>query len=301
MSFKTYVLLEHMHPTSNNIFIRINKDQRQPVNKLRDYRPYMKVSFTDENGKNKTIRYKSTTDEIYQDAQIKAGIPANEKFTQNEYKDLEFKYGVKMTNNETVQNYIETYPGCFGFKGRCNDVRGAEYKIYDKGDEIKLSNEFAKKKVQAGAKIFAMDLEASQNELYKIYGSSYKPSDDAGENQAILIKYLDTSDEAVDDILREDETRDDEITVLVGKLLTSGIISFDQTQGKVSKKKGSAWIDVKSISNEYSPMERKRIFAEFLGTDSGQPLLEELKNELKAGDKEAKVATKAGAKGGDKK
>jgi hypothetical protein len=280
MSFKTYVLLEHMNPTSNNIYIRINKDQRQPVNKLRDYRPFMQVSFTDDTGKNRTIRYKSTTNEIYQDEQIKLGIPANEKFRQNEYRDLDFRNGVLMTNNETVQKYLEAYPGFSGFKGRCNDVRGAEYKLYDKANEIKVSNDFAKKKVEAGVKIFAMDLEQSQNELYKIYGSSYKPSDDVNENQATLIKYLDTSDEAVDDILSETETVDDEITVLVGKLLTNGIISFDQTPGKVSKKKGSGWIDVKSISNEYTPIERKRMFAEFLATDSGRPLLDELKGEL---------------------
>lgn len=293
MSFKTYVLLEHMNPTSNNIYIRINKDQRQPIDKLRDYRPYMQVSFTDESGKNKTIRYKSTTDEIYQDAQIKAGILANEKFRQNEYKDLEFKNGVLMTGNETVQNYLEAYPGFYGFKGRCNDVRGAEYKVYDKVGELKISNEFAKKKVQAGAKIFAMDLEQSQNELYKIYGSSFTPSNELAENQATLIKYLDTTDEAVDEILSEIETRDDEITVLVGKLLTNGVISFDQNQGKVSKKKGSGWIDVKSISVEFTPSERKRIFAEFLATDSGRPLLEELKAELQSED-ENEPAKKSG-------
>lgn len=294
MSFKTYVLLEHMHPTSNNIFIRVNKDQRQPVNKLRDYRPYMKVSFTDENGKNRTIRYKNTTSEIYQDEQIKLGILANDKFNQSEYRDLEFRNGVLMTNNDTIQNYLETYPGFEGFKGRCNDVKRPEYKLYDKVGEIKTSNEFAKKKIEAGAKIFAMDLEQTQDALYKVYGASFIPSNDVNENQATLIKYLDTTDEAVDDILKEDETRDDEITVLVGKLLTNGIISFDQSPGKVSKKKGTGWIDIKSISNEYAPMERKRIFAEFLASDAGQPLLAELKETIQPEVSEESVAKKSG-------
>ena len=285
--YKTYVLLEHMNPTSKNIYIRINKDQRQPVNKLRDYRPFMQVSFTDETNKNRTIRYKSTTNEIYQDEQIKLGIPANEKFRQNEYRDLDFRNGVLMTSNETVQKYLEAYPGFSGFKGRCNDVRGAEYKLYDKVGEMKVSNEFAKSKIEAGAKIFAMDLEQTQRELYKVYGASYVPSDDVDENHSILIKYLDTSDEAVEDILKESETKDDEITILVGKLLTNGIISFDQTPNKVSKKKGSGWIDIKSLSSEYAPNERKRMFAEFLASDAGLPLLEELKGELNSGNTEA--------------
>ena len=294
MSFKTYVLLEHMHPTSNNIFIRVNKDQRQPVNKLRDYRPYMQISFTDETGKNRTIRYKNTTSEIYQDEQIKLGILANEKFRQNEYKDLEFRNGVLMTDNETVQKYLETYPGFAEFKGKSNDVKRREYKLYDKVNEVKVSNEFAKKKIDAGAKIFAMDLEQTQDALYKVYGASFIPSNDVNENQATLIKYLDTTDDAVDDILKEDETRDDEITVLVGKLLTNGIISFDQSPNKVSKKKGTGWIDIKSISNEYAPMERKRIFAEFLASDSGQPLLAELKEVIKIDGGEESNVKKSG-------
>jgi hypothetical protein len=287
-AFKTYVLLEHMHPSSKNMFIRINKDQRQPINKLRDYRPYMKVSFTDESGKNRTIRYKNTTSEIYQDEQIKLGILANEKFNQNEYRDLEFRNGVKFTDNETIQKYFETYPGIKGFKGRCNDVRGAEFEVYDKASETKLSNELAKKQVEAGAKIFAMDLEATQSALYRIFGSSYVPSDDAEENHSTLIEYLNSTDEAAGEILKENVNRDDEITILVGKLLTDGVISFDQKANQVSKKKGSTWIDVKAISNEYSPIERKRIFAEFLASDAGQPLLEEFKNEYKTGGSEVK-------------
>ena len=285
--FKTYVLLEHMHPTSSNMFIRINKDQRQPINKLRDYRPYMQTSFTDKDGKNRTIRYKATTSEIYQDEQIKLGILANEKFRQDEYRDLEFKNGVLITSNKTVQAYLEAYPGFEGFEGRSADVKRKEYKLYDKASEVKLSNELSKKKVQAGAKIFAMDLEETQAMLYRVFGSTYVPSTDVEENQVVLIDHLDSSDEAIDDILKADTNRDDEITILIGKLLTNGIISFDQSKNQVSKKKGSGWIDVKSISNEHTPAERKRLFAEFLASDAGQPLLEELKNELK-GDSEVK-------------
>lgn len=63
--FKTYVLLDHMNPSNTSIYRRINKNQRQLMNKLPKYRPYMQVTFTDKDGNNKTIRYKSTTNEIH--------------------------------------------------------------------------------------------------------------------------------------------------------------------------------------------------------------------------------------------
>lgn len=279
--FKTYVLLDHMNPSNTSIYRRINKNQRQLMNKLPKYRPYMQVTFTDKDGNNKTIRYKSTTNEIYQDAQIKAGILANEKFRSQEYRDLEFTNSVITTNKPTVQKYLETYPGFAGFEGSCADVKRQEYTLYDKANEIKTSNATTKKRLEAGNKIFSLDLDGTKELLYRIYGSSYVPSEIVDDNHAALIEYLDGSDDAIEDILKETVNSDDEATILIGKLLTADLISFDALKGQVAKKKGKDWIPVKAISNEYSFDERKRHLGEFLTSDAGKTLWDDLEKDLK--------------------
>ena len=110
MSVKTYILLEHTN-SSANVYVQVNKDQRVRLLKRPIDHAYGQITFTDRDGKNRTIRYKSQTDEIYQDKQIKElMIPANEKFTQSERDALCFRDGVLITDIPTTQNYLDTSP-----------------------------------------------------------------------------------------------------------------------------------------------------------------------------------------------
>lgn len=296
MASKTYVLLDHMNPTSGNLFVRTTKTSRQVQNKLPWYRPYLKVTFTDDKGINKTIRYKSTTNVIYQDEQMKAGIPANEKFRTQEYRALEFRHSVLTTDDATIQAYLEAYPGFDGFKGKCADVRKPEYTIYDKKAETKVQNDLIFQRIQAGTKIFDMNLEETKNILYRIYGTSYVPSEDIQDNRAVLINFLDETEEGIALFLDEKETEDDKITILVGKLLTAEILSFDKNMGQVSRRVGDVWNDVLPVSAEHDLPERKRLFSIFLNSDEGKLLKDDLTNDLKKYNAAKKAAEKAASK-----
>ena len=293
MSIKTYVLLEHMNPTSNNLFIRTSKTSRQVQNKLPWYRPYLKVTFTDEKGQNKTIRFKSTSNTIFQDEQMKAGIPANEKFRTQEYRALEFRHSVLTTDDQTIQAYLEAYPGFDGFKGKCADVRRPEYTIYDKKAETKSQNTLIQKRIQAGTRIFEMDLEETKNILYRIYGTSYVPSEDIEDNRAVLIEFLDETEEGISLFLEKGESENDNMTILIGKLLTADILSFDKNMGQVSRKVLDQWVDALPVSAEHELPERKRLFAVFLGSEEGQLLRNDLSSDLKKYNETKKEADKA--------
>lgn len=296
MSSKTYVLLDHMNPSSSNLFVRTSKTSRQVQNKLPWYRPYLKVTFTDEKGINKTIRYKSTTNAILQDEQMKAGIPANEKVTTQEYRALEFRHSILTTDDQTIQAYLEAYPGFDGFKGKCTDVTRPEYTIYDKKAETKVQNDLIFQRIQAGTKIFDMNLEETKNILYRIYGTSYVPSEDIQDNRAVLINFLDETEEGIALFLDEKETEDDKITILVGKLLTAEILSFDKNMGQVSRRVGDVWNDVLPVSAEHDLPERKRLFSIFLNSDEGKLLKDDLTNDLKKYNVAKKAAEKAASK-----
>ena len=87
-------------------------------------------------------------------------------------------------------------------------------------------------------------------------------------------------------------TIDDKTTILIGSLLNAGLISFDATEGKISKKdKDGKWIVVREMSDEYSMEERKRLFSDFLNTDDGKALKTDLEKDLKAFEKAVKKTT----------
>lgn len=288
MAIKTYVLLEHMNPSNASIFRRVNKTQRQQLDKLPVYRPYLQVNaYIAKEKKNKTIRYKESADSIYQDEQIKQGIPANERFTTTERALPTFRNSVLVTKDETLQTYLEAYPGFEGNENTSPVVRRKEYRLYDKSADTKRENSEMRDRIKAANKIMEMDLEATKEMLYRFYGSSYQPSDDLDENVNILIKELDENDQAIPEILKEAVTTDDAATILIGKALSAGILSFTEKEGQVSKKKGQKWIDVRAISNEYPLEERKRHFAEFITSDAGKTLWDDIEKDVaKAGKAE---------------
>lgn len=313
MAFKTYVLLEHLLPTAN-YYVQINKEQKARLNTIPQWQPYLQVTFLDESeqvidydpasktygekipnpkkGQNRTIRLKLNSNTPYQDEQIeKEKIPANEKFQLEEYSAATFIHNTLSTTNPAVQRYLEVYPAFEGFKGRCANVKGAAYKIYDPEVEIESENKMFLDRLAAANKIAGLELKDAQDLLLRIYGTFYKVPDSKSACQNALVSYMDSSDEALADILKTDTNLDDEVTILLGRLVSQGKLSFDAVAGQVCKKKGNDWIELKAIGNDYTPLERQRYFSEFLTSQAGKLLLDDLRAE--AADKPATKSKKA--------
>jgi len=313
MALKTYVLLEHLHPTAQ-IYQQVNKDQRVRLNTLPQWEPNLQMTFLDmadevtdydpksktfgkkipneKKGQNRTIRLKLNSNTPYQDEQIeKEKIPANEKFTQMEYDARKFRHNTLTTDNPVVQRFLEVSPWMEGFKGTCPEVPRPCFKLYDKNVEIVSENRSFKDRLKAANKIADLDLEKAQEMLIRIFGTFYTVPDTLEEAQNALVNFMDEGDEAMDEILKEDTTLDDEVQIILGKLVSAGILSFDAVQGQVCKKKGDNWIELKAIGNEYTPMERQRYFIEFLTSPAGKLLLDDLRKDATKKVKEKELVS----------
>lgn len=288
MALKTYVLLPHTKPTAP-IYQRVNKDQRVRLDKRPVDHAYIKQTFTTPEGKNRTARLKLSCDTIWQDEQIKpeVGIPANEPFTQQERDAVKFVYEILMTNNETVQNYLENIPQYDkwwkkdekGWKGYSDEK--PLYTLLDKEVEAKVTNEQFKKRLKAANKIEAIkDVKEGQDLMIRLNGSFFEPPENIIDIQNALIEFIDDANDAMlDNLLKEETTVDEQTTILIGRAISMGVLSFDAIKNQVSKKVNDAWSPVKMISDEYSPEERKRYFAEFLTSENGKLLMEDLKKD----------------------
>lgn len=308
METKTYVMLDSMD-ASAPIYQTMPGGKRSLIKKRPFYRPLLQVTFTGEDGKNRTIRYKKNSNSIFQDDQIKEGILANERFTSSERNDAYFRHGTLTTKLPQLQKFLENHPENENFSGICDGVTKA-FKLMDKAVEAKVTNADLKKRAKAAVKIFDFDLVGAQEMLIRLYGAYFKTPTEAdftgteeekiasatAECQNMLIEFLDNSEEeGVDAILKEDEKLnvDEKTTVLIGKLLNADLLSFSATEGKISKKdKSGKWIEVRDMSNEYSMDEKKRLFSDFLNSDAGKDLKEDLENDLKGLDKKPKTESK---------
>lgn len=280
MELRTYVLEEHMQPTAP-IYVHVAKGKRMRIDKIPLWEPYLQYTFTDKEGKNKTTRLKLNSDSIYQDEQIKSGILANERFTTAERNSRKFRNGVLLTGIPIVQKFLEEgCPHFSGFEGICQEVSTKTFRRYDKSVEVKSTNKAFKDNLAAANKIAGLDLKGAQDLLLKIFGFHYTVPDDLDEAQNALVEYMNGSDEAVQEIISETVTVDQEIKILLGKLMNAKKISFDAIEGQVAKKKNEEWIPLKSIGLDYSVAEKERIFSEFLSTPSGLTILADLKNEV---------------------
>jgi hypothetical protein len=282
---KTYVLLPHTQPSAP-IYIQSGNKSKVRINQLPNWQTLLKYTFTDLKGKNKTIRLKLNTNSIWQEEQVKDGVPANAKFTDAERRATEFINGTLTTNNPTVQSFLENCPHYDGFKGKSFSVKKKYFTLYDKEAEIENDNKLFKLRLKAANKIEALNLEEAQNLLITLHGSFFKVPNKLSLCQNLLVSYMDSSDKAVEDILRESNTIDDEITVLIGRLLEADHLSFTAVENQVAKKKAGKFVGIKALSSkEYSLEQRKEMFKDFLLTDSGKPLLEDLRKDLKSFDK----------------
>lgn len=281
MALKTYILLDHLKPDAP-IYQRINATQRTKLDKLPYWRPYLQVTFADKEGKNKTIRLKLNSNSVFQDVQIKDGIPANEPFTVAEREAAVFKYNVLMTNHEIVQTFLEENPSFEGFDGYCPDIKQPSYKLHDAGKTIESDNDDFLRRLAAANKVASLDLKGAQDLLIRIFGVSYIPPKGIKAAQNILVKYIDDAgDNGMAEIMKEDTNLDEETKILIGRLIAAKVLSFDAVEGQVAKKdKDGKWINLKAISSEYTLAERQRYFMEFITAADGKLLLQDLQNEL---------------------
>lgn len=302
MPVKTYVLLPHTR-SAVPAYQRVNKDQRIQLNKRPVDHAYRKLTFTTPDGKNRTARLKLNCNTIWQDEQMKPdiGIPANEPFTQQEHDAVKFVYEILMTNNKTVQTYLESIPQYDKWWEKKEGVEWNGYSdekplytLLDKDVEAKTTNEEFKKRLKAANKIAEIeDLKEMQDLMIRLNGSFFTPPDNLIDCQNALIEFVDDADDAMlDALLKEDKdvSIDEKVTILIGRAINEGIISFEAVANQVSKKKGEGWISVKEISSEYSVDERKRYFAEFLISEDGKLLRSDLEKEVeKKETKESKT------------
>lgn len=293
---KIYVLLPHTKPTAE-IYQRIDKNQRVRLDKRPNDSAYKKLTFTTNDGKNRTARLKLNANTIWLDEQIKpeVGIGANEPFTPAEWKAVEFNYEICVAKVPIVSEYLESIPQFAGWWEKNPNGYSEEkalYTLLDKETDAKNLNEDTKRRVKAASKVIDIeDLQEAQDLMIRLNGSFFTPPDNLVGCQNLLIEYVEDADDAMLDKLLKDEkevSEDEKVTVLLGRAINQGIISFDAVPNQVSKKKGDGWISVKEISSEHSIEERKRYFTEFLTSESGKLLLEDLEKEVKK-DTETKV------------
>lgn len=289
---KTYVLLPHTKPTAP-IFQRFNKDQRQRLDKRPNDSAYLKLTFTTNDGKNRTARLKLNTNTIWQDEQIKPdiGIGANEPFTPAERKAVEFNYELCIAKVPIVSDYLESIPQFAGWWDKNPKGYSDEkplYTLLDKESEARITNEDTKRRAKAVLKVMDMeDLTEIQDLMIRVNGSFFTPPDNVIDCQNALVEYIDdANDEMLDKLLTDEETPDEKVTILIGRAINEGVISFDAVANQVSKKKGEGWVSVKEIASSYPVEERKRYFAEFLTSPDGKLLLADLEKEV--GKKETK-------------
>lgn len=287
---KTYVLLESMDANAP-IFLQTPEGRRSQIKKIPRHRPYLQVTFQDENGESKTIRYKEACNTILLEEQVdKFKIPANAKFTQTERDAPYFKFGILTTNKKNLQQFLESHPEFDGFKGYCDVVKSPKFRLLDEKKEEQVKNTDIKKRINAGYKIINMNLEDAQELLIRINGSHFEVPDDLATCQNMLTDFLDdTNERGLDEILKEKPTSDDAMKVLVGKLINAKLLEFD-AEGEVKKQSsdGSKFVVVKSYPSQYPIDEKVQMFSLFLNTDEGKNLKEDLKKDLEKFEKAKK-------------
>lgn len=286
---KIYQLLEHTKPSAP-IFQRVNKDQRLRIDKRPNDAAYLKQTFTTQDGKNRTARLKLNCDTIWQDEQIKpeVGIGANEPFTTQERKAVEFINEICIARVPIVAEYLESIPQFEGWKKKNPNGFSEEtalYKLLDKDSEAKASNEDIKKRIKAASKVADLtELKEAQDLIIRLNGTHFTPPEDLVAVQNLLFDFVDDADDAMLDAVLKSEkdiTQDEKVNVLITRAVNEKKLSFSEVPNQVARKVGNKWVNVKEISNEHSLEERTRYFAEFLTSDSGKLLLADIEKDVK--------------------
>lgn len=299
MAIKTYVLLDTMDANAP-VFQKLPNGERVQVKKIPLHAPTLRQEFYDKEGNAKVIRYKSHSKFIDQDKQIKEeNIPANSKFTREEMDSRKFRFGICATGKVRLQEFLEAHPEFEGFSGTCDSIRTPKYKLLDKVGESKIKNDGTRLMVKAVNKVLTLSLEDAQAMLIRLNGSffetpnvnQYEGTDEekreaaTNECQNMLINFINDSEseKALNAVLKEDSenTVDEKTTILIGSLINAKLLSFNEVEGAISKFSNGKWVTVREISTEYPTEERQRLFNNFLNSNEGKPLKQDLEKDLK--------------------
>ncbi len=296
---KIYHLIDNGNSSVEH-YQRVSKNQRVRVGNRKNDRPALQITFTDESGTNRTIRFKLNCNTPYQDEQIeKHKIPANERFTDAERAALWIRGGVLVAKNPIAQQFLDIHPQNGNFKGSCPDIPGPLFVEY-KPEEKTLKNVTAfKRRLQAANKIAELSLEEAQGMLVRLNGTFYKAPDKLNDCIDVLVDYLDECDEdGIEDILRDGVSLEDEITILINKATGNGVLSFNEVgmENFVVKKQAGRTIPLKEISKNLPEQERRRLFSEFLASNDGTLHLEDLRKIVNAKDENVKDDNEDGQK-----
>lgn len=282
---KIYHLVNKGNSTSAEIYTRIDRTRRVRSEDQPMYRPLMQVTYTDEKGESKTMRFKMNCPTFDQHEQIeKYKILANERFTDAERNALKFYNGALYTKNKNVQNFLDNHPENVNFKGECPDIKGPKFLEYDpvavKRNDLANFN----RRHDAYTKIRNMDLEEAQGMLIKLFGVGTKVPGELGDCILTLVDFLDAEDNdlVLDAILASGRTLEEDVTILIGILNQKGIISFDEVPNFVVKNKLGKIMPLKEISSSLPKEERTRFLIQFLCSPDGSLTLNDLRNELKS-------------------
>lgn len=292
---KIYHLIDN-GKSSIEHYQRISKHQRVRLGVRKNDRPYLKITCTEADEVNRTLRFKLNCNSIDQAEQIeKYKIPANEKFSDAERGMLQFKNGVLVVTNKIAQQFLDRHPQNERFNGECPDVTQKLFREFVPEEKTKNEVNAFRRRLDAANKVASVSLEEGQALLIRLHGSFYKAPDDINDVIAALVAYLDEADDkGVEEVLRDGKTLQDEITILIGKALQKEVLSFEEAgmENFVVKKKGGQIIPLKEISATLGLQERKRLFAEFLASNDGVLHLEDLRKEVGATEENKKETKK---------
>jgi hypothetical protein len=237
------------------------------------------------------LRLKLNCDSIYQDEQIKEfNIPANEKFSRAEYASVRFVNGVLTTGIPIVQQFLESHPQFVEFDGISGEGLKKCFKVDDTPAKIKSANRGFKQKVSAGVIISKCNLSEAQSLLKLINGSASDVPNDIDEAQLELADLVERSDEALNKVLSYGDSGgfndDDEVKLLIARLLEQKKLSFDVVTDFVCKRRDDTWIPVKQVSSDMAYDARVQIFADFLLSKNGVLLRDDLEEMVEVKEQE---------------
>lgn len=274
-----FVLLDHMHDDVP-VYRRIGNNQKVKIDKRKSFSIPLRMTFSDESGRFVTIRYKMGASSIYQDKQIKEdNIPANEPFTQLERKMRYFNYGTNIVTDPLFLEYLLATPYNKGFKGFSQTVPKPAFELYDPEREKSEEYDAIEIRLKAANYIWGLDLKSAQDLFILINGSFVElPKDLKACRNALMAVVDDADNDLLNKILSKSATPDEELHILIGKMVGADALSFTAIPNTVAMKKNGKWVELKEMPADYSLEQRERFFVEFLTTPLGDAMLTDLMN-----------------------
>jgi len=284
---KKYVLVDAIKSTAQ-IFAKANINDKEGVRMDTPRLVPLRLQhvFSDKNGKQRKTRFKLGAKDIFMDRQIRTdsegdSIPANDKYSEEERYEMYFINGVKVTSDAFVQSFLDkdNNPQREDFTGK---NRGGAGSVFKELDEVAIANDenkFIFDTAKALTKIFEMDLTEVQSLVALLFGSSYPTPARLQECQNLCAKALEGNEERINLVLNGDWGADGEITVLLNKAITKGIISLTNKDNFVQMLKAGEWVDVKMVVAETFE-QKEMLFKQFLASAEGELLKKDIETAI---------------------